>query len=361
MSTLTIIDGSGLFSRHYMAKEREFPDIYQEKDLAKKNELCQRLMKQTNGVYTEVLGDVLKKILSIQKAYNSEYFVVLFDKSSQTTFRKKQYPAYKATRTPKTEAFKQQIISLKTILDHIGVSCFWSDDFEADDLAGSLIKHFKGDVDQVYFVTADHDWLQLVGGNVIGILYQSTDERAAKLRNDYKGICPMNDPMNDWYGTERPLRRTVAFNSMVTAVDYGVYPHQVPDLKALEGDTSDNIPGVKGIGHETAVALLKCFSSVDAIYAAIDGCMDEVDAIDLEQRIKSFGVKRSPIKALINGRQNAMLSKSLATIYTDIPIGFSIERLQYQLKEDQLEVAINWYDLPECRRFLSNKTETRSL
>ena len=281
------IDGSALFSRFYMAGEQ--PEIRAEKDIDKKNELCRRLMKQNNGVYTQALGGVLNLILSIQRTYKAKYFVVCFDKSSKTTFRKKQYPDYKATRSPKTDAYKEQIISLKTILDHIGITTFWSDEFEADDLAGSLINHFKHDVDQVIFVTGDHDWLQMVDTNVVGLIYQPNDERAAKLRNEYKTICKMNDPVNDWLELDnRPLKRTVAYNKMVTAVDYGVYPHQIPDLKGLEGDSSDNIPGVKGIGHETAVALLRCFSSIEAIYDAIDQCAASktLDSIFINTNIK---------------------------------------------------------------------------
>ena len=369
MSNLVVIDGCGLFNRFYSAGEPT--EVRNEKDITKKNQLCDKLMrKNIHGVFTNVLGPnvgnygesipgIVSTILNIQKELKADYFVVVFDKSSKTTFRKQQYPEYKANRPEKPNAYKEQIKSLKDILDHIGIVTFWADLYEADDLAGSLIKKFKYDVDQVYFVTADHDWLQLVDTNVTGLIYQQSEERATKLRNDYKTICPMNDDgARIWNGGIRPLKKTVAFNSAVTVANDGVYPKLIPDLKALSGDKSDNIPGVKGIGTETAIILLRCFNTLESIYDAIDKCQSEEDAIDLEHKIKSFGIKKSPLKALIQGRQFAMLSKSLATICTDIPIPFDIEKLRYHLKEDQLKIAIDWYGLDDCKRFLSEPEQT---
>ena len=358
---LLVIDGTALVVTNFYGGVPIY--IQNEKDLDKLNALCRKELRQTkNGIYTHAVIATILNILSLMRFYGATHVAVCFDKNSKTTFRKKLYPAYKETRHPKPDALKESVETTRTILKNIGIPSFWADQFEADDLAGSLINQFKYDCDKVFFVTKDHDWLQLIDGNVKGLLMQSSEERAAKMRELYKAL-PENNDMADPFNL-KTYRKCVTFDENVTYANDGVYPKQIVDLKALAGDTSDNIPGVKGIGDKTAAGILNCFQTIESLYAAIDACKDKNDTFDnafdenalaeLAKKLKQFGVTRNPLPKLIAGRNDAFLSKKLATINCNIPIDFDLSRLEPHINPDMVKRTIEYYEMDELQYLIDN-------
>ena len=359
---LLVIDGTSLVVTNFYGGIPIY--IQNEKNLDKLNALCRKELRQTkNGIYTHAVVASILNILGLMRFYDATHVAVCFDKNSKTTFRKQMYPAYKETRHPKPDALKESVETTRTILKNIGIPSFWSDQFEADDLAGSLINQFKYDCDKVLFVTKDHDWLQFIDGNVKGVLMQSSEDRAVKMRELYKAL-PENDDMADPFHL-RTYRKCVTFDENVTYANDGVYPMQIIDLKALAGDTSDNIPGVKGIGDKTASQILSCFQSIESLYAAIDACkkidtfgnetFDENALSELAKKMKQFGVTRNPLSKLIAGRSDALLSKKLATINCNIPINFDIARLEPHINPDMVKRAIDYYEMDELQYLIDNE------
>lgn len=352
MNRLLVIDGACLFNRFYSKSEPM--EIRKETDISKKNELCRKMMKQKNGQYVDVLDGVVSQVLRIQNHFHADYLVVVFDKNSKTTFRKQYYAGYKGKRPPKTEAFKEQILLFKDILDHIGIKTLWSDIYEADDLAGSVINQFKYKVASTLFLTADHDWLQLLDDDarVYGLYYQKDEATAENKRNELRPICIMN---GTFANPTPPMKNQVVYNKKAALVEEGVYPAMIPDLKGLAGDSSDNIPGVKGIGNGTALKLLRCFQNIESIYNAIDMMEDDEDLYALEQTLKTFDIPSSVIKKLVAGRQYAFACKYLATIVTTIPLGLQLSDLAVRVSENgrNLRAAIDYYEMPFCEQFLA--------
>lgn len=352
MNRLLVIDGACLFNRFYSAAEPF--EVRQEKDIDKKNELCHKLMKQKAGHYMEVLDGVVSQVLYIKEHFLADYLVVVFDKNSQTTFRKRYYAGYKAKRPPKTEAFKDQMLLFKDILDHIGVKTLWSDIYEADDLAGSIINRFKYEVDSTLFVTADHDWMQLIDddANVIGLYYMQDELKAEAKRKSLGQICALNVP----FANPTPMMKSqVAYNRKAVLVEEGIYPAMIPDIKALAGDSSDNIPGVKGIGNGTASKLLRCFQNIESIYNAIDTLADDEDLAELENTLKMYDIPASVLKKLVAGRQYAFACKYLTTIVTTIPLNLELKDLTVRIKENTANVkaAISFFELPSLEQFVA--------
>ena len=212
-----------------------------------------------------------------------DYIAATFDLNAPT-FRHEEYKEYKATRVKAPDELYEQIPYAKEVLRALNIPIYTKEGFEADDLIGTLCKRIddkKLDID-TYIVTGDMDTLQLVDDNT----------RVYTLK---KGI-----------------KDTIIYDVDLVEEKYGFGPDRVIDYKALRGDPSDNIPGVKGIGEKTATELIKKYKTLDGIYKAIN------------ENIFSFS--NSIKEKLINDKENAYLSKKLATIRLDVPIEVEIEQ-----------------------------------
>lgn len=229
-----------------------------------------------NAVYgfTSILLSVLRQI-------NPEYVAVAFDKKGPT-FRHQQYTQYKASRPKMDQELEDQIERVKQVVQTLNIPIFSVQGFEADDVIGTLAKKAAKKT-EVIIVTGDQDALQLVDDKV-------------RVYMPARGKKPVQ-----------------VFNKELVLKKYGLEPKQIVDLKSLAGDQSDEIPGVRGIGPKTAVNLIKMFGSMEKIYEAIE-----------KKTLKSL--KEKVIKALAEGAESAVLSKSLATIVTDVPINLVLEK-----------------------------------
>ena len=209
---------------------------------------------------------------------------VAFDESLTSSFRNAFFPAYKANRELPPPDLAWQLDLCQAVARALGLQVFVDHQYEADDLIGTLAQQATEHGMEVVVVSSDKDLMQLVTPHVT--FYDAAKDR----RLDVSGVM----------------------------AHLGVRPEQIPDLLGLQGDAVDNIPGVKGIGSKTALALLQTFANLDAIYADLA----RVETLPLRQA-KTLRQK------LAVGREAAFLSKRLATIALDAPAVYDPDTLRY--------------------------------
>ncbi|TWI75328.1 DNA polymerase I [Desulfobotulus alkaliphilus] len=265
--TLYLIDGSAYIYRSYHAI---------------------RNLSSSKGEPTNATFGFTRTIIKLLESYRPEYAGVLFD-AKGPTFRHEIYPEYKANRPPMPEDLVCQIDRIHAITKALGLPILRMEGWEADDLAGTLALQAKNAGFHVVLVTGDKDFLQLVDENT-----------------------KIFDPMKDVWSDVALLKEKFGFDA-----------RGVVDMMALTGDSSDNIPGVPGIGPKTATALIKEYGSLEKIYDAIP----------------SMG-KKKMVENLINNREKAFLSRKLAAIDCHAPIDFNPEEWRKKDSDKALLVSL---------------------
>ena len=241
-------------------------------------------LRTTTGIPTSVCFGFLKSLLEVMAAHDPQYMAIAFDLATPT-FRHEADETYKAGRAETPEDFIPDIKNLQELLTYLNLPAITAPGYEADDVLGTLANKASAAGYQVKILTGDRDLFQLVETEKqISVLYLSSDE----LRRSGKG-------KSQEYGPEEVKAKL------------GILPEQVIDYKALCGDKSDNIPGVKGIGDKTALQLLEAYNSLDGIYAAIDE------------------IKGATKKKLEEGKEAAYHSQRMATIVQDVPLEINLE------------------------------------
>ena len=200
-----------------------------------------KLLTTKDGRYTNAIYGFLNILIKLEHDINPDCVAVAFDLKAKT-FRHKMYDGYKAGRKGMPEELAQQMPVLKQLLKDMGYVLVEKEGFEADDILGTIAKSCSARGDKCYIATGDRDSLQLVDENVNVVLATPSQAKAQSQLMDIEAVKEK----------------------------YGLTPDMLIDLKALMGDSSDNIPGVKGIGEKTAVALLQNFGSLDGVYENID-------------------------------------------------------------------------------------------
>ena len=236
------------------------------------------IMRNSKGFPTNALYGFINMMNKIIKEEAPNYIMVAFDKGK--TFRHDKYEDYKAGRAAVPDELKMQFPEAKNVLNAMGIKYFEIDNYEADDIIGTLAKRVDEEEEFVAtIISSDKDLLQLISEEVIVKLLKQNDSIMM---------------------TKDEFRKT-----------YQVDPIRMIDLKALMGDPSDNIPGVKGIGEKTAINLLSKYGSLDGVYEHID----EISGKTKEK--------------LETDKENAYRSFDLATIYKEVPIDFDLEDCKY--------------------------------
>lgn len=339
MKKLLIIDASSMLVSHFMAT---LPMEYMKaKDEEEKKKYLYKIMQTKSGIYTNGVFSMLKAILYLLKNQKPDYICACFDKGRKNTFRKKMYDDYKAQRKETDPILSSQFKLIQDILDQIGIKMFMNEEYEADDFAGSIAEKFKNEVD-VYLWSRDQDYLQLVDKNVYlwRQMSKNTLEDAlnSTYRNDFRTDEIKNVPIN-------VFQYDVGYVKQLT----GVYPEQIVDLKAIVGDTSDNIPGVKGVSDKTAIPLLQKYGTVENIYEAIE--MNDEKTLSNEWK-EELGIKRNPIKSFEKNKDICYLSKKLATIYKEIPIDETLDDLSTNINDFLLTDIIDEYEFNSLNNLL---------
>ena len=263
MSKLVLIDGMSILNRAFYALP---------------------ILSNAKGVYTNAVYGFLNIMFKVLDEENADYLAVAFD-LSKPTFRHEAYELYKANRKTMPEELRVQIPLIKEVLKSMNIKILSKEGFEADDIIGTIAKKYK-DAAEVRVISGDRDLLQL-----------AEDKIKIRIPKTVKGSTQIYD-----YFPEDVKR------------DYSVSPKEFIDVKALMGDSSDNVPGVAGIGEKTATALIAEYHSLDNLYANLEN------------------LKPRAAKLLTEGKDDAYFSKMLVTINCKVPIEVSLE----DMKGDEL-------------------------
>ena len=262
MKKIILIDGNNLMFRSYYATA-----------------YTGNVMKNSKGFPTNALYGFVGMMNKIIHEEKPEYVAVAFDIGKN--FRKQKYETYKDGRSETPDELKQQMPIAREILNAMGIQYFEMEPYEADDIIGTFAKMCEEDPEyEALIVSSDKDLLQLI-----------SDETEVKLlkQKDY-----------------------IRYNKKNFKEDWGFEPIRMIDYKALAGDPSDNIPGVKGIGDKTAINLLTQYETIEDIYEHID---------EIKGKMK---------EKLEADKENAFISKEIATIYRDVPLNVNLDDVIYK-------------------------------
>ena len=282
MKKIILIDGNNLMFRSYYATA-----------------YTGNLMKNSKGFYTNALYGFVSMMNKIIEEEKPEYAAVAFDVGKN--FRKDLYKEYKDGRNATPEELKMQMPIARKILTAMGIKYYEMENYEADDIIGTLSKRALDDPEfDALIVSSDKDLLQLINEQVIVKLLKTKDY--------------------------------IRYNLDTFREDYGFDPIRIIDLKALMGDASDNIPGVKGVGEKTAIKLIQEYDTIENLY-------DNIDNINGKLKEK-----------LIDGKDSAFFSKKIATIYLDVPITDTFEDMKYN--GENLDELTNIFEELEFYSFM---------
>lgn len=276
MKKVILIDGNNLLFRSYYATA-----------------YSGNILRNSKGFPTNALYGFINMLNKIIKEESPSYIMIAFDKGK--TFRHEKYKEYKDGRKTTPDELKLQFPVAKQIAKAMGISCFEIDNYEADDIIGTFAKEVDlNDEFTSTIISSDKDLLQLISkDNEVKLLKQS----------DY-----------------------IRLNEEAFFDLYGFTPDKMIDLKAIMGDSSDNIPGVKGIGEKGAIKLVKEYGTLENIYNNID---------------KITGKTK---EKLINDKESAFFSKELVTIYKDVPINKDLNKIKYSGPTKDLESLLKEYE-----------------
>ncbi len=269
MKKVILIDGNNLMFRSFYATS-----------------YSGNIMRNSEGFPTNALYGLVTMLNKIVEEEKPEYIAVAFDVGKN--FRKVEYDFYKAGRSATPEELKMQMPYAEKLLTAMGMKYLALEPYEADDIIGTLVKKAEEDKDfDSTIISSDKDLLQLINFE--------TDVKLLK-RDSF-----------------------IRMDEKVFFEEYGIDPIKMIDLKALSGDASDNIPGVKGIGEKTALKLLVDYGSLEGVYENLEN------------------IKGAVKTKLENDKENAFISKKIATIYKDVPLDLTWDDLLYTGPNDELK------------------------
>lgn len=328
-----LIDGSSMLVTNYYGNLPKA--LLFEKDPEKKVSLYSQIMHNEEGSYTNAMYGMMRTILKILDQQEPTHMMFAFDKT-RDTFRRQKYADYKGNRGETPDPLKEQFQNMEAMLSDIGFQVMFDDNYEADDIVGSVVSKYEKEIPS-FIITKDHDYLQLVNDYTRVWLLQTKQETADELLSKYGAEYGWNSKL-----TKLP-DKAFEVTPPLCLSEYGVKPEQIPDLKGIQGDTSDNIPGVKGVSS-AALPLLSKYGTVEGIYEAIDACNGDKELKALSTYWKDeLGISRSPMKALTEHRDMAFLSKDLAMIRRDYEFSQSLDDFRINLDKDKMKEAFVKY------------------
>ncbi len=274
-----------------------------------------KLLSTKKGQYTNAVYGFLTSFQKVNEEYKPDAVAIAFD-VREPTFRKQIFELYKANRKGMPDELASQLPILKEILVSLGYRIIECPGYEADDILGTLSHSFEKQGHESLIYTGDRDSLQLVSDSVC--------IRLAGAGNKAGANCEFYDVLK-------------------IKENYGVSPCEMIEIKALQGDASDNIPGVKGIGRKTAESLIQKFKNLDNIY-------NNIETIDIKESLK---------RKLLEGKESAYMSRKLGTINLDIPIetdvNFYIPKEKNIKKLRQIMIDLEFFSLME--KFIDTNSE----
>lgn len=284
MKRLVIIDGNNLMFRAYYATA-----------------YTGNLMQTKTGIYTNAVYGLANMITKIQNDLKPDYLFIAFDKGKKT-FRHQMYTEYKSGRAKLPEELGMQIPLVKEYINVLGITQYECDEYEADDLVGSVADKFKGDVDEVIVISQDKDLLQLVDEKItVGAPKSGVSELI------YYSVFNFKELM-------------------------GIEHTQLTDYKALIGDSSDNLPGVSGVGPKTAQKLLEEYKTLENIFDNVHNIKGKIQ------------------EKLLVDKEVSLRTKKLATLIRNIPLELELEDLV--VKKPKYDELRKFYERLEFTSFI---------
>jgi DNA polymerase I len=243
-----------------------------------------RPLKNPKGDNVSAIYGFVNSLIRILEEEKPDHIAVCFD-TEKPTFRHKEFPAYKAQRAEIPDDMPWQINEVKDIVKMFNITSIELDGFEADDIIGTLVKQAEKEKVESYMVTPDKDYMQLVSD--FSFMYKPSKTSTGNRVADVEIV-----------GAEQ------------VKIKFGVTPDKVIEVLGLMGDTADNIPGVKGVGEKTAIALIQEYGSIDNIYQNIEKIT--------KPKLKEI---------LVKDKENAYHARHLVTIKTDVPLAVNFHHL----------------------------------
>lgn len=328
-----LIDGSSMLVTNYYGNLPKA--LLFEKDPEKKEKLFSQILHNDKGEYTNAMYGMMRTILKIIAEQKPTHMMFAFD-MTRDTFRREKYADYKGNRTDTPLPLKEQFENMEKMLEEIGFQVMYDMKYEADDIVGSVVSKFEKEIPS-YIITKDHDYLQLVTDYSRVWLIQTKQETADELQNKYGSEYGWNSKLVNIPDKAFEVTPPLCLK------EYGVRPEQIPDLKGIQGDSSDNIPGVKGVSS-AAIPLLAHYGTLEEIYKAIDACSTDKELKALSTTWKEeLGISRSPMKALVEYRDLAFLSKDLAQIRKDYPFTQSLDDFKININKEKAAELFKHY------------------
>ncbi|MGV3464715.1 MAG: DNA polymerase I [Heyndrickxia sp.] len=250
------------------------------------------LLNNEKGIHTNAVYGFTTMLMKLLEEEKPTHMLVAFD-AGKTTFRHNTFKEYKGTRQKTPPELSEQFPFIRELLDAYGIKRYELENYEADDIIGTLSKQAEQDGFEVKVISGDKDLTQL-----------SSDKTTVCITK--KGISEIEK-----YTPEHIKEK------------YGLSPLQIIDMKGLMGDTSDNIPGVPGVGEKTAIKLLKEFNSLEKLLESID----QVSGNKLKEKLET-------------NKDQAIMSKELATIFREAPVTVSLEETVYQQEHNEKLVSL---------------------
>ena len=265
------------------------------------------LLSNQSGLHTNAIFGFQKILDKIIREENPTHFLIAFD-AGKKTFRHEKYGEYKGGRQKTPPELGEQFAPIRKLIDAYGIKRYEETNYEADDIIGSLSKLADENGMETIIITGDRDLTQLASEHVT------------------------------IYFTKKGVTQIDKYTPEFIEEEYGLRPEQIIDMKGLWGDTSDNIPGVPGIGEKTAIKLLKKYDSVEGVY-------EHIEELKGKQR-----------ENLENFKDDAFMSKELATIYRDMTFKFSLDDLK--LPPEDVDAKIKVFKEFEFNSLLENLNES---
>ena len=294
MKKIVLIDGNNLIFRSYYATA-----------------YSGSLMKNSKGFPTNALYGLINMLNKIINEENPEYMMIAFDVGK--TFRHLKYTDYKAGRSETPIELKMQFDLAKDLVTSMGIKHIEIENYEADDIIGTFAKYIDNSSDlSGLIVSSDKDLIQLISDKVTMKVLKSNDYIMMD-KNKFREVYKIDDPI------------------------------KMIDLKSLMGDSSDNIPGVRGIGEKTAISLIQKYNNLDGVYENLE--------------LISAGTR----KKLEENKENAYMSYDLATIYKDVPIEINLNDIEYKgINLDSYKKILNELEFYSLLKKIDTK-ETKSI
>ena len=239
-------------------------------------------LTNSEGIHTNAVYGFTNMLFKMKEEIKPDYIVAAFDRKGPT-FRHKEFEEYKAGRKKMPPELAEQFPLIKEVLNLLAINIYEIDGFEADDIIGTLAKFAESNGIEVFIVTGDRDALQLASDNINVVI------------------------------TKKGVTETAVYNREAFEAEFGVTPTQYIDVKGLMGDKSDNIPGVPGVGEKTAFKLISTYGSMEGVLSNIN----EISGKKLKENLETYS-------------EQAIFSKKLATIMTEVPIEFDLEDIKSQ-------------------------------